>query len=62
MIYTIKNMALFNNNYILDEYMTTTWTNGYQTEVNYTYGYYRDLSPNFQKFCLLLNGIDSPDI
>lgn len=24
--------------------------------------YYRDLSPNFQKFCLLLNGIDSPDI
>ena len=42
--------------------MTTTWTNGYQTEVNYTYGYYRDLSPNFQKFCLLLNGIDSPDI
>lgn len=41
--------------------MTTTWTNGYQTEVNYTYGYYRDLSPNFQKFCLLLNGIDSPD-
>lgn len=55
-------MALFNNNYILDECMTTTWTNGYQTEVNYTYGYYRDLSPNFQKFCLLLNGIDSPDI
>lgn len=41
--------------------MTTTWTNGYQTEVNYTYGYYRDLSPNFQKFCLLLNGIESPD-
>lgn len=41
--------------------MTTTWTNGYQTEVNYTYGYYRDLSPHFQKFCLLLNGIDSPD-
>lgn len=40
--------------------MTTTWTNGYQTEVNYTYGYYRDLSPNFQKFCLLLNGIESP--
>ncbi|ENW99619.1 hypothetical protein F900_02424 [Acinetobacter modestus] len=41
--------------------MTTTWTNGYQTEVNYTYGYYRDLSPNFQKFCLLLNGIESPE-
>ena len=41
--------------------MTTTWTNGYQTKVNYTYGYYRDLSPNFQKFCLLLNGIESPE-
>lgn len=38
--------------------MNTTWTNGYQTEVNYTYGYYRDLSPNYQKFCLLLNGVD----
>lgn len=39
--------------------MHTTWSNGYQTEVNYTYGYYRDLSPNFQRFCLLLNGVDS---
>ena len=40
--------------------MTTAWTDGYQTEVNYTYGYYRDLSPNYQKFCLLLNGVDCP--
>lgn len=40
--------------------MTTHWTDGYQTTVNYTYGYYRDLSPNFQKFCLLLNGVDCP--
>ena len=38
--------------------MTTAWTDGYQTEVNYTYGYYKDLSPNYQKFCLLLNGVD----
>ena len=38
--------------------MTTAWTDGYQTEVNYTFGYYKDLSPNFQKFCLLLNGVD----
>ena len=38
--------------------MTTAWTDGYQTTVNYTYGYYKDLSPNFQKFCLLLNGVD----
>jgi len=41
--------------------MTTNWTDGYQTEVNYTYGYYKDLSPNYQKFCLLLNGVDCPD-
>ena len=40
--------------------MTINWTNGYQTEVNYTYGYYKELSPNYQKFCLLLNGIDTP--
>lgn len=40
----------------------TNWTDGYQTGVNYTYGYYRDLSPHYQKFCLLLNGIDSPTL
>lgn len=40
--------------------MTTHWTDGYQTTVNYTYGYYRDLSPNYQRFCLLLNGVDCP--
>lgn len=40
--------------------MTTHWTDGYQTTVNYTFGYYKDLSPNFQKFCLLLNGVDCP--
>ena len=39
--------------------MATNWTDGYQTEVNYTYGYYKELSPNFQKFCLLVNGIDT---
>lgn len=26
--------------------------------MNYTYGYYKNLSPNFQTFCLLLNGVD----
>ena len=39
--------------------MAISWTDGYQTEVNYTYGYYKELSPNFQKFCLLVNGIDT---
>lgn len=42
--------------------MTTQWTDGYQTTVNYTYGYYKDLSPNYQKFCLLLNGVDTPEL
>ena len=41
--------------------MTTNWTDGYHTDVNYTYGYYRDLSPSFQKFCLLLSGIECSD-
>lgn len=40
--------------------MSVQWTDGYQTTVNYTFGYYRDLSPNYQKFCLLLNGVDCP--
>ncbi len=40
--------------------MSTNWTDGYQTEVNYTYGYYRDLSPSYQRFCLLLNHVDCP--
>lgn len=41
--------------------MTTHWTDGYQTAVNYTFGYYKDLSPSYQKFCLLLNGVDCPE-
>jgi SAM-dependent methyltransferase len=41
--------------------MQTTWGEGYVTDIGYTYGYYRDLSPNFQKFCLLLAGFDSLD-
>ncbi len=40
--------------------MTIHWTDGYQTEVNYTFGYYRDLSPNYQRFCLLIHGVDCP--
>ena len=42
--------------------MSKNWTGGYQTEVNYTYGYYRELSPNYQKFCLLLNGVESEEL
>lgn len=57
LIYNSSALIIIFNTGII---MTTNWTDGYQTEVNYTYGYYRDLSPNYQKFCLLLNGVDCP--
>ena len=37
--------------------MSPSWNDGYFTEGNYTFGYYRELSPLFQRFCLLLKGI-----
>lgn len=39
--------------------MQNIWSDGYVTDVAYTYGYYKDLSPTFQNFCLLLSGHDS---
>ena len=36
------------------------WNEGYFTESTYTYGYYRELNPAFQKFILLVNGLDIP--
>lgn len=36
------------------------WTDGYFTEGTYTYGYYRELSPVWQRFCLLVNGYEVP--
>lgn len=36
------------------------WTDGYFTEGTYTYGYYRELSPTWQRFCLLANGYEVP--
>lgn len=36
------------------------WTDGYFTESTYTFGYYRELNPIYQRFCLLANGIDTP--
>ena len=38
------------------------WSEGYFTESTYTYGYYRELSPNFMRLCLLLKGIAAPEI
>lgn len=37
------------------------WNYGYFTESTYTYGYYRELSPVFQKFCLLAKGYAVPE-
>lgn len=36
--------------------MSVNWSDGYFTEAEYTYGYYREISPVFQRFCLLLQG------
>lgn len=36
--------------------MSETWSEGYFTDVGYTYGYYREINPVFQRYCLLLRG------
>ena len=38
------------------------WNEGYFTDSTYTYGYYRELSPVFMRWCLLLNGIATAEI
>lgn len=39
----------------------SSWDEGYFTEDGYTYGYYRELSPMFQRFCLIAHGIVPPE-
>jgi SAM-dependent methyltransferase len=41
--------------------MSEVWSEGYFTEVGYTYGYYRETSPVYQRFCLLLRGLACND-
>ena len=36
------------------------WTDGYVCELDYTQGFYRELTPSFLSFCLLLKGIRPP--
>jgi len=36
---------------------STTWTAGYPTEIEYTYGYYRELCPTFLRLACLSAGI-----
>lgn len=38
------------------------WTDGYFTSSTYTYGYYRELNPVYQRFCLLARGFRPPEI
>jgi SAM-dependent methyltransferase len=41
--------------------MSGVWSEGYVTETGYTYGYHRETSPVFQRFCLLLRGLAGDD-
>lgn len=41
--------------------MSEVWNQGYFTDVGYTYGYYRDINPTYQRFCLLLRGFVPPE-
>src|SRR5581483_6207048 len=36
------------------------WTEGYVTEIDYTHGYYRELSPVLQRYALLVAGFAPP--
>lgn len=40
--------------------MSSAWNEGYFTDVGYTFGYYREINPVFQRFCLLIRGLDLP--
>lgn len=36
------------------------WTSGYRADIDYTYGYYRELAPGLIDFALLLSGYEPP--
>ncbi len=40
----------------------TDWTAGYVADIDYTYGYYRELNPVLQRFALLYAGIQPPPV
>lgn len=39
-----------------------SWNEGYFTDSTYTFGYYRELSPNFINWCLTLRGFVAPEV
>lgn len=38
------------------------WTDGYIAEIDYTYGFYRELTPSLIQFALLLKGVVAPEV
>ncbi|MFN7085201.1 MAG: class I SAM-dependent methyltransferase [Burkholderiales bacterium] len=38
------------------------WTSGYVADIDYTYGYYRELNPVLQRFALLYAGVQPPPV
>ena len=40
----------------------TDWTHGYIAEIDYTYGYYRELSPALLNYALMLRGFQPPSL
>lgn len=42
--------------------MANDWSDGYVTEVDYTYGFYREMAPSSIRFALMAAGIESPPL
>jgi SAM-dependent methyltransferase len=40
----------------------SSWTDGYVSEINYTHGFYRELTPSFLAFCMMLKGLRTPPL
>ena len=38
------------------------WSDGYVTEVDYTYGFYKEMAPAAMRFALMANGIEAPPL
>lgn len=39
-----------------------TWSDGYVTEIDYTYGYYREMAPSVMRLAMLSAGLTPPDL
>ena len=44
------------------ERIVSGWSDGYVTDIDYTHGFYRELTPSLLAFCLLLKGIRPPSL